>query len=135
MTKQSEKPKMKNRQNSDIPSLTHTQTHTSVNFSPASKCSPPVLLRLLNLPLLPQTQSGKWPVATYWNSYMACWLSLLQLLCPILLSRVMAIQCLSFFQFLGHENLKVPLQSTCPAISCCIDRSKTNWVGTRTFSV
>lgn len=60
---------------------------------------------------------------------MAGWLSPLQLLGPILLPRIMAILWLPFSQFLACANLKVLLQSLCPAIGCWlfIDPSKTNW--------
>jgi hypothetical protein len=97
--------------------------------SPDNKCSPQVLPRLLNLPLLPQAQSGKWPVATYPNSYMAGWLSLLHLLCPILPPGVMVIPCLPFSQYLALANLKFLPQSVCPPIGCWlfIDQSKPNW--------
>ena len=45
----------------------------------------------LNLPLLPQAQSGKWPVASYWKSHMAGWLYPMPLLRPILPPQVMVI--------------------------------------------
>lgn len=51
---------------------------------------------LLNLPWLPQVQLEKWPVATHPNSDMAGWPSLLKLLCPVLLPKVMAILYLLF---------------------------------------
>lgn len=48
---------------------------------------------------------------------------------PILLPQIMAILRLPFSQFLACANLKVLLQSLCPAIGgwLFIDRSKTNW--------
>ena len=82
----------------------------------ASKHSPLVLLRLLNPPLLPQAQSGKWPMAAYLNSYMTGWLFLQQLLYLIILPWVMAHLLLPFSQFLVLANLKVQPQSTCPPI-------------------
>ena len=74
-------------------------------------------------------------VATYLNSYIAGWLSFLQLLCPVFLLQVMVILSWSFW-FLAHSNPKVPSQSFCPDIGhwLFIDQSK-NQLGTRTFNI
>jgi hypothetical protein len=84
---------------------------------------------LLNLPLLPEGQSGKWPVATYPKSHMADWLYNLPFLCPILLPQVMAIlSLLPAVPELAQLWRSSPIFLAQPlVVDIFIDQSKNNW--------
>lgn len=84
--------------------------------------SPPVLLTLLNLPLLAQAQPGKWPVATHLSLTWLCGFLSCSFFVPFLSPLV--ILCFPFSQFLALANLKVLPRFICPAIDSLLINKK-----------
>lgn len=83
----------------------------------------PWLRTLLNLPLLPEAQTGKWPEATHRNSHIAPWLSLVALPATTASVRFCSVPlCVQVWATLSALPHAQP-----SAVDVFIDQSKTIW--------
>jgi hypothetical protein len=113
---------------SDTPPHTHTHRHKHRHKLILKYLGYIQGWAMLKLTLIPQAQLGKWPVDNHPNFHSASWLSLLQLLCPILVPWIMENFCVHFSVPSLHKSkclTPIPFPNHCLLASLLIDQKPT----------